>query len=139
MTNKTDKMNKKQWEKGVVSVYMALTVVIVMVASTLILTDVIFRQFRSATDVEFTERAFYAASSGFERASYIISQTGEPNVPIVQSGTLEYAEGSATYDVDAIFDVNDSNQIIYASTAICSEGDFRDATRRLIYGSEDSC
>lgn len=137
------KYNHRSSEKGVVSVYMALMVVIVMVGSTLILADIVSRQFRSSADVELTERAFYGASTGFEQAAYRI-KTDE-----IEPGTndgdnvgkrggifIQYNDVSVVIDYSAYFTLDGNSRDVHA---ICSEGEIIDrgyVSRSLTFGED---
>lgn len=142
-------MNKKSdyrlSERGVVTVYMSLIIVIIMVASTLILTDVVARQFRSSSDVELTERAFYAASSGFEHAAYLISSAGDKELVFGSAGAGGFTRGKLRANMPYTdLRINFQNEIVHEYVggknvihSICSTGYVQNRiSRRLVLGDD---
>lgn len=137
--------NNKWSEKGVVTVYMALIIVFVMVGSSLILADVVIRQFRSAEDIELTERAFYAASSGFEYSVYVIASAGDEKLEFGSHGDgglfrgkvrvpIPYDDARVNFQNEIIYEYVDGKNVIHG---ICSTGFVNQSiVRRLTFGDE---
>ena len=91
-----------QREKGDVSVYLALTMLGIMLSGALLMSVILINQLRSTEDVVDSERAFYAANTGVEHGFYELSLFAQPG-PIQINGIIEYDSNDprAAYDVQA--------------------------------------
>lgn len=85
-------------QRGDITIYMALTMLTLMVSSALIMSVVLINQLRFTRDVVESEQAFYAANSGLERGLYELSLFATPG-PIPLTDGLPYGDGetSAVY------------------------------------------
>jgi hypothetical protein len=96
-------------QRGDISIYLALTIITIMISSALLLSVILITQLRSTEDIVESERAFYAANSGLERAFYELSLFATPG-PIPLNETLSYGDnipqaafdGQAGYAADGI-------------------------------------
>ena len=126
--------NTKKSERGIVSVYMALTIMLIMSASAIVLSDIVARQMRLASDVEFTARSFYAASTGIEHLYHTVVNSGVAsdglqNPITIPETIISYgAGGNAVYTPGGHF-IRESGGGF--TLCITSSGRFRESTRRM--------
>lgn len=89
-------------QAGDVTVYIALIMLGVMLSGALLLSTILMTQLRSTEDIVESERAFYAANTGVERAFYELSLFATPDL-ISLNDTVPYdTDGpQAAYDARA--------------------------------------
>lgn len=89
-------------ERGDVTVYLALTMLSIMLAGALLMSVILIAQLRSTEDAVDSERAFYAANTGMEHGFYELSLFAQPG-PIQINDVIEYGGNDpfAAYDVQA--------------------------------------
>lgn len=112
--------------------YMALVVVFILVASALLFNTILNQQILLNRSVSASERAFYAADTGFEQALY--NAAVSPDASFEGEGEIEYGEeGNASFTYKAqVFEVNNLRV-----PCILSSGLYRDELRRLFTGPAD--
>ena len=113
--------------------YMALVVVSILVASALLFNTILNQQILLNRSVTASERAFYAAGTGFEAALYQAS--AQPESLFEGEGEVVYEnEGSAAFTFKGqVFDQDDTRV-----PCVLSTGQYRDELRRLFTGP-DGC
>lgn len=128
VSNHHDKKNQR--EKGDVSVFISLLIAFVITASMIILGTILARQIRASRNVISTERAFYAADTGLERALYELIKNANPTVTTPLTGSIDYSGQLATYE---------SYAFLSPTNKVCSisQGNFAEAVRRVTRAGGD--
>lgn len=108
-------------EQGSAVVYLVLFVFMMMTSAAIILSGVLTRHIRSADEYVASERAFSAANTGIEQMLYAVARS---NDDVKVKGTLDYANGQATYDGHGKGN----------PTCMVSVGLFGDTVRRIAIG-----
>lgn len=127
-------------QRGDISVYMALLIMLLMLSSALVLSLILARQIRATEDVVETERSFYAANSGLEHTLYVLTKGIDPEQYsediITKTGSVVYVgpggSETATYEVEGKYNPPPAD-----SYCVRAEGEFRNETRRLQLGPAD--
>ena len=116
-------------ERGDVTIFIALLVMVVITSAMLIFTSLLAEQGRLNRDIVASEAAFYAATSGLEEALYAQFRSQVAGEKIENS--VGYSGEAATYHSQATAGSNPDE------ICVVSEGRFRGATRRVTIGGRD--
>lgn len=101
-------LSEESLSSGSIAIYLTLFILIVVTSSAVVLSNILSNQLRMSLDMLLSERAFYAASSGWEHANYKLSQkarnfsTCEELLAALDdtSGEISYgSDGNAQYSV----------------------------------------
>lgn len=125
-------MNKSSSaQQGVVAVYMALVMLMILVSSALIFSSILARQLARAEEVASSEKAFYAANSGLEKALYALAilQVGEDDIE--KEGEIPYDDEAAAYKIERAELIEESG---VRQPCVVSTGSFRMEVRRVTMG-----
>lgn len=88
----------KKSSAGDIAIYITLVLSVVMLTSAIFMSLILVRQLQLSRNVEWSERALYAANSGLEEILYHLSQRGEATYSIAaDSRTINYGSENATY------------------------------------------
>lgn len=128
---------KKGTESGVIAVYIALVVAIIVTSGAITLSGILSRQLHFVNDVVANEQAFYLADSGAEAVLYDLKvkiNTSDTS-PSATSGSIDYAAGTGTFSSRGKLSIDPN----FTSSQACvdSEGSIRGETRRIAIGPTD--
>lgn len=115
-------------QRGDVSVYLALMMVLIMVSAVLVLNAVLTKQIRLTHDVVATERALYAANSGLEEIFYALAVQKQSSYEITTPVSIPYDTAAAFYTGTGTLLQN--GEVCAAAT-----GTYGAETRRLAVGT----
>ncbi|MBI3256042.1 MAG: hypothetical protein HYZ63_03670 [Candidatus Andersenbacteria bacterium] len=127
---------KHRSQRGDIAVYVALIVITVLLSGALLLSGILSRQARFASNIVHNERAFYAADSGVEATLYELKNNidlGDASVSRV-SGEIEYSGQKASFTGSGNLTVSADQ----ARTLACvsSSGSFASESRQLVTGPQ---
>lgn len=125
-------MNKSAaTQQGVVAVYMALVMLIILVSSALIFSSILSRQLATAEEVASSERAFAAANSGLEKALWALAILRVGEDEIEKDGEILYDTEAARYTIERA-ELRQENGV--QRPCVISTGTFRAEVRRVTMG-----
>ena len=132
-------MNTKQSsQRGIVEVYIALIVTIMITAGAVVLSGILSRQIRFASDVVANEQAFYAADSGAESvlSNLALKITGPDYSTSTVNGTVDYDTNlSASYQAQGKLELSADKTRI--ADCVQSSGTMKTESRRVAIGPSD--
>lgn len=114
-------------QQGSAVVYIILVMFIMMTSSAIILSGVLNKHIRSASDYLSSERAFAAANTGVEQKLYDLVKSGDESQ---KEGMLEYGTEQAKYKANGKMVQNNGIN----TPCISSSGTYRDLVRRIALG-----
>jgi len=119
-------------ERGAIAIFMALVIVFILMSSAILFNSILARQIRLSGEISSSERAFYAANTGFEKALFDIATL--PDLDFEGEGEVEYDNGeTAEYKYKAQAVERNDLRI----PCVLSTGTHRNESRRLFSGPDD--
>lgn len=111
---------------------MALIMLIILISSALVFSSILSKQLTTAQEIDSSERAFYAANSGLEKALYGLTKLKVEEADIKGPGQIEYESGqTADFLIERASLTSQNGQEV---PCVVATGTFRQEVRRVAMG-----